>query len=241
MLMRFGFQTLELPSLKTMTQAGGRLGEEVKKYFLEAATARGVRLYVMYGQTEATARISYVPPERLREKLSSIGIPLPGGSLSIRRDGRTVTMPRVEGELVYEGPNVMLGYAESPSCLAKGDECLGVLYTGDLAYRDEDGFYYISGRLKRFLKVFGLRLNLDEIERNLEELYCCTVACSGVDDKLVILIEQASAAQTDALRQAIIDNYKVHTSAVRVRTVASMPHTSSGKKDYAKINELALT
>lgn len=240
MLMRFGFKTMSLPSLRTMTQAGGRLAEEVKKHYLQVAVEKGLSYYVMYGQTEATARISYVPPARLGEKLHSIGIAVPGGRLFLQ-DGETlVAEAGVEGELMYEGPNVMLGYAESRACLGKGDELQGRLATGDLARRDDEGYYHITGRLKRFLKVFGLRLNLDEIERTLEDEFRCPVACSGIDDKLVIVIEQAHEGVGEALRQRVIDTYKVHGSAVKLRVVLAIPHTNSGKKDYLRIKEKAL-
>jgi acyl-coenzyme A synthetase/AMP-(fatty) acid ligase len=241
MLMRFGFKTMSLPSLRTMTQAGGRLGEEVKKHYLQVAVEKGLSFFVMYGQTEATARISYVPPMRLGEKLNSIGIAVSGGRLFLRDGDAALDEVGVEGELMYEGPNVMLGYAESRACLGKGDELQGQLATGDLARRDDEGYYYITGRLKRFLKVFGLRLNLDEIERTLEDEFRCHVACSGIDDKLVVVIEQANEGMGEALRQRVIDTYKVHGSAVKLRAVAALPHTNSGKKDYLLIRELALS
>jgi long-chain acyl-CoA synthetase len=240
MLMRFGFKTMSLPSLRTMTQAGGRLGEEVKKHYLQVAVEKGLSYYVMYGQAEATVRISYVPPARLAEKLNSIGIAVPGGRLFLR-DGETVLAEAgVEGELMYEGPNVMLGYAESRACLGKGDELQGRLTTGDLARRDEEGYYHITGRLKCFLKMFGLRLNLDEIERTLEDEFRCPVACSGIDDKLVIMIEQAHEGAGEALRQRVIDTFKVHGSAVKLRAVLAILHTNSGKKDCLRIKEMAL-
>ncbi len=125
---------------------------------------RGGCLWVMYGQTEATARISYVPPDALPDKAHTIGIPIPRGSLSIRVDDEEITDHDVEGELVYRGPNVMLGYAERREDLALGDASCGELCTGDLGCRDSDGFFRVTGRTKRIAKVYGLRVNLDEIE-----------------------------------------------------------------------------
>jgi acyl-coenzyme A synthetase/AMP-(fatty) acid ligase len=240
MLMRFGFKTMNLPSLRTMTQAGGRLAEEVKKHYMQVAVEKGLSYFVMYGQTEATARISYVPPARLAEKLNSIGIAVPGGRLFLRDGDTLLAEVGVEGELMYEGPNVMLGYAESRACLGKGDELQGRLATGDLARRDDEGYYYITGRLKRFVKVYGLRLNLDEIERTLEDEFNCPVACSGIDDRMLIVIEQAHEGVGEALRQRVIDTYKVHGSAVKLRVISAIPHTNSGKKDYLRIKEMAL-
>ena len=131
--------------------------------------ARGGRFFVMYGQTEATARIAYVPPDRLSEKLGSAGIAIPGGRLSIEPAGAGTMDGPVTGEVVYEGPNVMLGYATGSGDLALGDELGGVLRTGDIGYLDEDGFLFLVGRSKRIAKVFGLRINLDEVEAAMRE------------------------------------------------------------------------
>src|SRR3974377_1789978 len=138
----------------------------------------------MYGQTEATARIAYLPPDRVRDKPGSIGVAIPGGQLSLDQD---------TGELLYAGPNVMLGYAESRSDLAKGDELRGRLRTGDIARRDDDGHYYIVGRLKRFLKVYGKRFSLEEMEEVLARHGCSSVACCGTDDHIVVAIEDRGA------------------------------------------------
>jgi acyl-coenzyme A synthetase/AMP-(fatty) acid ligase len=238
-LMRIGFKSLFLPSLRTMTQAGGRLSEEIKKYFIQYASQNNARFFVMYGQTEATARISYVPPERLANKLKSIGIPIPGGKLSLKSNGMEIKDAYVEGELIYEGPNVMLGYADSRSCLIKGDELQEVLSTGDIAHRDEDGYYYITGRIKRFLKLFGLRLNLDDIEKFIENQFSCFAACTGDDDKLVVLVENTHKEVLEPLHKSIVDKYRIHGSVVKIQVVQEIPVTSSGKKDYLKIKEMA--
>ncbi len=166
MLKRINFDKIELPTLRTMTQAGGKLSEEYIRHFLSYATKNRVKFFVMYGQTEATARISYVPAEKLSQKIGSIGIPIPGGEVKIINDGIEVTRPNEIGEIVYKGNNVMMGYAENRKDLSKGDELNGVLFTGDLGYKDEDEFLYVTGRLKRFIKIFGLRVNLDESSEN---------------------------------------------------------------------------
>ena len=236
MLERLRFERMDLPSLRTMTQAGGRLDADNVRYFAQIAKRKGIRFFVMYGQTEATARISYVPWERLEEKTSSIGIPIPGGNLRLVKDGVEVTAPGQTGELVFTGPNVMLGYAESRACLSKGDELGGTLSTGDLGSQDEDGYFYISGRLKRFIKIHGLRLSLDEVEKMLESALGCTTACAGNDDHLLVVVESdIQADATEALNQ-IVSLYKLHHSSVRVRLVTELPVTASGKKDYQRIS-----
>ena len=234
-LERLKFAQMDLPSLRTMTQAGGRLAPEKIRLFGDIARRKGMKFYVMYGQTEATARISYVPWERLPEKLGSVGIAIPGGTLRLEAEGEVITEPGVEGELVYEGPNVMLGYAETRGCLAKADEMDGRLPTGDLGSRDADGFFYITGRLKRFIKVFGLRLNLDEVEKMLESKLSCSVACVGKDESLHVLVESDNDAEVAEAKKHVVELYKLHHSVIHAHRTSLLPVNASGKKDYASV------
>jgi len=239
MLRRLRFERMELPHLRTLTQAGGALGLETKKYVLDACERSGRRFYVMYGQTEATARISYVPPAQLAGKLGSIGVPIPRGQMWLEADGREIREPHVQGEIVYRGPNVMLGYATTRACLAKGDELGGVLRTGDLAYRDGEGFFYVVGRLKRFIKLFGNRVNLDEVESLVERHLRLPAACLGHDDLLMVACEAPRPAAD--LEGRVVDFLAsmlgVHASAIAVRLLPQLPVTSTLKKDYARIRE----
>ena len=186
MLDRLRFYRMELPSLRYMTQAGGKLIPELHKKFAEYAEKNGKKFIVMYGQCEATARMGYLPADKAIEKCGSMGIAIPGGRFRlIGLDGSTVTEPYTTGELVYEGDNVTLGYAECGEDLLKGDEQHGVLETGDMAQFDEEGFYYIVGRKKRFLKIYGNRVNLDEIDRMVKgEFLGIDCAAAGVDDHM---------------------------------------------------------
>jgi len=235
MLERLRFEQMTLPSLRTITQAGGRLAPEKIQLFADIAKRKDFRFFVMYGQTEATARIAYVPSNRLADKIGSIGIPIPGGHLKLQQHGHTITEPYQEGELVYSGPNVMLGYADSRASLSRGDELQGTLLTGDLGHRDPDGYYYITGRMKRFVKIFGLRLNLDEVEKMLESSLGLPIACVGTDDVLHVLLETHSDTAVLDAQKRVLTLYKLHYSAVDVRRIDHMPVTSSGKKDYHAI------
>ena len=153
MLNRLRFFGMDLPALKTMTQAGGKLSPELHRKFAEYAAEKEKKFIVMYGQDEATARMAYLPAEHSLEKYGSMGIAIPGGRLElIDVNGNLIEDADIVGELVYYGENVTLGYAEKGEDLAHGDERNGCLVTGDMAKRDEDGFYYIVGRKKRFLK-----------------------------------------------------------------------------------------
>ena len=229
---------MELPTLKTMTQAGGRLSEEFQKYFYELSKKKDFKFFVMYGQTEATARISYVPPERLSEKYGSIGIAIPNGEIRVMTDSRDVTSEGLEGELIYRGKNVMMGYAQSRECLAKGDEFNGILHTGDVARMDKEGFFFITGRMKRFIKIFGLRLNLDEVEKMVENYSGCAVACTGTDDELKVLIQSNDNNLENDIKRKIVEVYKIHHTVVKTKCSDIIPITPSGKRDYKMMNEM---
>ncbi len=223
MLHRLKFGEMELPSLRQMTQAGGRLPANLQQYFGEVCMKKSLEFYVMYGQTEATARMSYLPPANMLTKSGSIGIAIPGGELSLGEGD----------ELIYSGPNVMLGYAESRTELERGDELRGRLHTGDLAECDADGYYFIKGRLKRFVKPFGLRVNLDDIERHLETRFAKRFFCVGNDSKIVILSEYVE--NLEAAKQEVLRVYGLHTSVVKTVEIDAVPVLNSGKTDYTTL------
>jgi acyl-CoA synthetase (AMP-forming)/AMP-acid ligase II len=232
MLKKLRFGRMEIPSLRYLTQAGGRLAPELCAEFMDICWGRGAKFIVMYGQTEATARMSYLPWGSARSKPGSIGVAIPGGEFSLKDgDGNVIKTPGVTGELIYRGDNVTLGYAENRHDLALGDEWGGVLETGDMAYFDEDGFYYIAGRKKRFLKIFGNRVNLDEVEGLLKKTgEDC--ACGGADDALRIY---TSADGTGALRQYVIQHTDINPAGFSVVKVAEIPRSPSGKILYSKL------
>lgn len=224
-----------MPTLRTLTQAGGKLSNELLQFFIEKYDPQGVKFYLMYGQTEATARMSYLGPEYGLSKLGSIGKGIPGGRFSlVDDDGRVIVTANEVGELVYEGDNVSLGYAECAADLAKDDENHGVLHTGDLAYRDEDGFYFIAGRKKRFLKLFGNRISLDYVETLLKDKLKERV-CVGDDSKLIIY-----TTDTDYNEDEIIDFIVGRTKIVRtvffVRHIDKIPRSESGKILYKELS-----
>ena len=224
MLHRLGFKNMELPSVKKMTQAGGRLADNLQEYFAEACSEKNISFFIMYGQTEATARISYLPPAQLSAKRGSIGIPIPGGKLYTDSNH----------ELIYEGKNVMLGYATSKQELSLPDENLGVLRTGDIATVDADGYYFITGRLKRFIKLFGLRINLDDVEKTMENLFKTRFLCIGNDEHLYLVSEKEDILQE--AKKEVLRLYKLHHSVVRTSHIQEIPVLDSGKVDYHKLS-----
>lgn len=225
-LQRVGFTKREFPHLRYFTQAGGRLSEKLVRLFGEYASEHNHRFYVMYGQTEASPRMSYIPPEKLLDKTGTIGQAIPGGTLELDHE---------TDELIYRGPNVMLGYATCLEDLNKGDDQFGVLYTGDTASVDEDWFYTITGRIKRFVKLFGLRVNLDEVEKMLETQLHIPVACTGADDRFLIVIESEDVESH--IREVISSVYKLHHSSYRIKVVDTIPRFTNGKINYGQIKE----
>ena len=234
MLDRLRFCRMDLPSLRTMTQAGGKITPELHEKFAAYAAEHNINFVVMYGASEATARMGYLPPEKAVEKRGSMGIPIPGGSFTlIGDDDKPVTEPYTTGELVYEGKNVTLGYAECGEDLIRGDERHGRLETGDMAQFDEDGFYYIVGRRKRFLKIYGNRVNLDELDRLIKGEFGIEAASSGVDDHAYIFVTDEKYSGT--VRDFVINKTKLNPSAFRVIVIGEIPKNDSGKTLYTEL------
>lgn len=236
MLRRLRFMRMDLPELKTMIQAGGKLNANIAKEYIEDAQQKGKEFIVMYGQTEAAPRMSYLPFDKGLEKYASIGIAIPGGKLSVRDvNDHEITTPNTDGELIYEGPNVCMGYAECIADLATGDENHGVLHTGDVARFDSDGFFYITGRMKRFVKVWGNRCNLDATEQ-LVKTITTSCACVGVDDKITVFVTQEGLEEK--IKSYLMDKTGLNTRAFEVKVVDAIPTLPSGKLDYQLMQTL---
>ena len=236
MLDKLRFYRRDLPTLKTMTQAGGKILPELHEKFAKYAEEHKKQFIVMYGQCEATARMGYLPAEKAVEKKGSMGIVIPGGKFRlVDVNGTEVTTPHTTGELVYEGKNVTLGYAECGEDLSKGDERHGILETGDMAQFDEDGFFYIVGRKKRFLKIFGNRVNLDEVDRLIKSEFQIEVASSGVDDHMYIFVTDDKLA--DSVRDFVIVKTGLNPIAFKVIVIDEIPKNDAGKTLYKELTK----
>lgn len=235
MLDRLRFFRMDLPYLRTMTQAGGKLSKELHQRFATYAKEHGKNFVVMYGQCEATARMGYLPADKSLLKCGSIGITIPNGRFKlIDENGESIQQANVTGELVYQGSNVALGYAESGNDLIKGDEWGGCLKTGDLAQFDDEGFYYIVGRKKRFLKIFGNRINLDEIDQLLKDHYPdLELASYGVDDRMFIFINDESLQ--DEVKDYVVQKTGLNHMAFKVKYLSKIPKNDAGKITYKKL------
>ena len=237
MLAKLRFFRMDLPHLRYMTQAGGKLLPDLHRQYAEYAQNTNKKFIVMYGQTEATARMGYLPAEYSLKKYGSMGIAIPGGEFSIIDvDGTVIAEPERVGELVYEGPNVTMGYAQCIDDLAKGDEWNGKLHTGDMVKRDEEGFYYIVGRKKRFLKIYGNRVNLDEAERiikdNFTEVDC---ACAGEDDHLSVYVTESDVQLHEKIKTCLSEKTKLNPGAFSIVYIEKIPKNEAGKTLYSDL------
>jgi len=237
MLRKLRFMRMDLPDLRTLTQAGGKLAAALQQEYTEFAAQNGKRFIVMYGAAEATSRMAWLPPEYATGRYGSIGKPIPGGEfLLLGDDGQPITTVDTQGELIYRGENVALGYAQRGEELALGDSFGGTLHTGDIATVDSDGFYRIVGRKKRFLKIFGNRVGLDEMEALLKTAFPDTpLACDGRDDLLCIFITDGTFA--DHVKQYAAATSKLHASAFRVFILDEIPKNPAGKTLYHRLKE----
>lgn len=235
MLDKLRFFRMDLPDLRYMTQAGGKLSPELHKKFAEYALEQNKKFIVMYGACEATARMGYLPAEKSLEKYGSCGIAIPGGKFYLIDINNTIIdKSGVTGELVYEGANVTMGYAECGDDLIKGDERQGKLLTGDMAQRDQDGFYFIVGRKKRFLKIYGNRVNLDEIDRMIKaEFDFIDCASSGIDDHMYIFVTDKKIVSD--VKKFISDKTKLNPTAFNVITIKEIPKNDAGKTLYKEL------
>ena len=234
-LKKLNFENIELQSLRYITQAGGKLSPGLLNYYNRACIEKQIDFVVMYGQTEASPRMSYIPPKMLKKKLGSIGIPIPGGKFHLIDDkNQIVNETDVEGELVYDGDNVCLGYARNCYDLARGDLNKGTLETGDMAKMDSDGYYYITGRKKRFLKLFGNRVSLDQVEQKINEAgYDC--ACAGVDDQMKVYTNMESNVKN--ITKFITNVFDINKSGFSVTSIKKIPRNHSGKILYSELDK----
>jgi long-chain acyl-CoA synthetase len=233
MLYKLRFFRMELPFLKTLTQAGGKLNEDLCEQFAKFCEESGKQFFVMYGQTEATARMAYLSPENAISKKSSIGKAIPGGQLSLVDEaGHAIAENEIAGELVYHGKNVSMGYATKGTDLIKPDENNGKLNTHDIAKRDNDGFYYIIGRKNRFIKLFGNRVSLDETEQIVKRVVN-DCACVGEDDRMIIYITDASKEKE--IIDLVSGTTGINHKAFFVKCIERIPKNGSGKTIYSKL------
>ena len=238
---RTEFLQRDWPHLRYVSQAGGAMSPALTRQIYDALPER-IKLFVMYGQTEASARLSWLPPERLPEKIGSIGVGIPGVSLTVRRADGSECGVGETGEIVASGPNIMQGYWNDP------EETAGVLFddglhTGDLAVRDSEGFLFIVDRVKNMIKAGANRVSPKEIEETILELDDVVEACVlGVPDELlgeaiVACLVPRPGAELDV--QAVLRHCQKSLAQFkipqRVEVMAELPRSAAGKTDKAAL------
>lgn len=234
---RVGFEKMDLPKLYTLAEGGGKLTDKMFKWIATYAKENGKRFCATFGTSETSARMAFLDPDLALEKIGSMGKAIPNGELflldeAVGEDG-TVT-----GELGYRGPNVTMGYALNKEDLLKDDEFCGEYHTGDIAKRDTDGFYFIIGRKGRFLKLFGLRVSLDETERILKTQYPSVDFCCTGDDKRMNIFATDKRVK-DEIIPFISGKTNLHNSAFRVFIIDKIPRNDYGKVKFAELEKIA--
>jgi long-chain acyl-CoA synthetase len=220
---RFKILSKEFPDIRFFAQAGGSLKEKVKIAFHDACVSADKKFYIMYGQTECSPRISCFSVTENSDKIDSVGRPLAGCDVSINAE---------DNEIIVSGKTVFFGYAETISDICKLQPIIKHR-TGDVGFIDSDGFLYVTGRLKRYVKVFGHNINLDQVEKVLNEKFTNVVVC-GPENMIVIFCDNKDK-QKEEILNFVRDSFAVPMQAVKYNFVESVPRLSSGKVDYAKL------
>lgn len=233
-MMKLRFMRMDLPDLFTLAEGGGKLTDNLFIKLADYAKDNGKRFCPTFGTTETSARMAFCPPDKAVEKIGSIGKAIPEGELFLMdEEGKEIDDLEAQGELGYRGPNVTMGYGVCREDLLKGDEWLGEYHTGDIAKRDKDGYYYIVGRKKRFLKLFGLRVSLDQCERLLKSDFEGDFACVGTDQKMIIYGTDQTAMSD--VPKYMSDKLNMNILAFEARYIKEIPKNDSGKTVYATL------
>ena len=229
------FDSMNLDSIKYITQAGGKLNIDLAKKFVKSCKNKKIDFYIMYGQAEATARMSYLPLKYLDSYPNSIGVPIPDGKFKIVDDNNCeITTPEMIGELVYFGNNVSMGYATNYKELITEDINNGKLFTGDLAQYDKNKLLYIMGRKNRFCKVYGHRVNLDEVESILKKFgFNSTCICN--EDKIYIFI--LTNIEEEEIITKISEYTRINRTGFKVKMINEIPRNQAGKILYSQLVE----
>ena len=234
LLRKSSFKKMKFPSLRHLQQAGGKLADPLIREL--RTTVPDANLFVMYGQTEATARLSYLPPRFLDTKLGSIGKGVSGTRLSVVDENNIPVLPGQVGEIVAQGNNIALGYWD-----AKDEDATafrqGALYTGDLATIDDDGFIFIVDRSKDILKCGGKRSSCRQVEDTLLEFDdLVEAAVIGVPDELLgeavkafVVPRNKSGNLVDRLQAFCLQRLPSHLVPKEIVVLDELPKGSNGK------------
>jgi acyl-CoA synthetase (AMP-forming)/AMP-acid ligase II len=243
LLRRSPLKRMMFPTLRYVQQAGGKLTNAFITELREALPTTTV--FIMYGQTEATARLSYLPPELLDQKLGSIGKGIPGTTIEVLDKEDQPVKPGETGEIVASGDNIMKGYWNDPEGTAKTIRD-GKLYTGDLGIVDEDGFIYLTEREKDIIKSGGYRVSPKEIEDCISEIHdIVEVAAIGVPDdllgeaiKVFVSLADGSALTEDEIIAHCKETFPPFKVPRAVEIIDTIPKNTSNKVDKMQLRKM---
>jgi len=234
-LKKVGLSKIFNKNIRYITQAGGRMNNKYIKEITEKSLKNNIKFYVMYGQTEASPRMSYLDMNLWPNKQGSIGMPIPGGNFWLENNGgEKIEKSNETGELFYSGNNVFMGYSNNYKDLDKKDENQGKLNTGDIAKKDREGFYFVVGRKKRIIKLYGERISLDYVEDKLKEQNY-NIACEGNDDQLFIFYEKKNNININKNEISKIIN--IIPSRFNLKQLDNLPKNESGKILYNNLKK----
>jgi long-chain acyl-CoA synthetase len=216
--------------IKSFTQAGGELNQNLKLKIIKFCKKFKSKFYLMYGSTEATARMSYLNPNYLDKKFDSIGKAIPGGKLTIRNNYGKILKKNKVGKICYEGNNVTLGYCENFRDLTKKFKKKKYLITGDIGYKDEENFFYILRRDDRLIKLYGYRIDLDEIEKIFQKNGIKVVCFYNKNQKINLYFE--NNLEKDTIISIIKKNFSVNMNLIKINQIKKFPINQNMKIIY---------
>ena len=231
MLDKINLNNYDLRHLNYTTLAGGKLHKTIIKRIIKKYKSQNIKLQIMYGSAEATARMSFLPWNKIEKKIESIGKPIPGGKFFLEDEYfNKINTENKIGELVYVGKNVSMGYSNNYKDLGHPDINRGILKTGDMAYKDKENYYYLVGRKDRYIKVFGLRINLQELEDIISEYGYENMCLQESENKIDIFLKKI-------VNQNIFKNYltnltNLHNSVFNIKVIKKFPLNSNFKISY---------
>ena len=233
-LSKYFLEKLSKSSIRVFTQAGGKLGNQFLEKFIKFSDENDKEFIVMYGQTEATARMSYLPYSKLKEKIGSIGKAIPGGNFSLRNTYFEAN--KLVGELTFEGDNVTEGYAQSFEDLNVKEKKTNILNTGDIGWIDEDNYVFLIGRINKFAKISGIRVSLIDIEDFLSNIgFNCAVCSDDIFLKIYIEIEEENKIDIVELKKEISNKMNISSNSIKFKALSKLPRLDSGKINYQKL------